>query len=296
MKRFLRKAFVAIAVIVMAVSIMPITQADAAVKLSATKKTVYVGESFTLKVSGTSKTVKWSSSKKSVASVTQKGKVTAKQAGTTTISAKVGSKSLKCKVTVNDRFSASQATKKIAVTLQDTGRGVVAILKNNNKVAVSLDAKLAYYSNGKMIDTASESNYAFESGSECALFFYAPHDSDYNDVEYDDYKITLSVKEGSYLICGSKGIDVKSDFGADNVSAEVTNNSGKDLYSIKVAVVFYDANKNAIGYEYNYAECLTDGSVDFLSFNFPHDSNYNTITPDSYKVYVNNAYSYTWMK
>ena len=266
------------------------------VKLSKSSLTLDVGKSATLKVTGTKSKVKWSSSNKKIATVTSKGKVTAKQAGSATITAKVGNKTLKCKVTAKEQFSASEATKKISVTLQDTGSGVVAILKNNNKVAVSVEAKMAYYSNGKMIDTASDSNYAFESGAECALFFHSPQDSDYNDVNYDDYKITLSVEQGTNLICGSKKIDVESNFGSDNVSAEVTNNSGEDLFSIQVSVVFYDDNGKAIGYRYHYAECLTDGSVDYLSFNFPYDNNYDTIYPSSYKVYVNNAYTYTWMK
>ena len=264
--------------------------------MSKSSLTLYVGKSSTLKVSGTKSKVKWSSSNKSVATVTSKGKVTAKQAGSATISAKVGKKTLKCKVTVKEKFSASEATKKISVTLQDTGRGVVAILKNNNKVTVSVDAKLVYYSNGKMIDTSSDSNYALESGRECALFFYAPTDSDYNKVSYDDYKITLSVEQGTNLICGSKGIDVESNLGSDNVTAEVSNNSGKDFEFIRVAVVFYDAIGEAIGYEYQYADCLKNGSVDYLSFDFPYDRNYDTVYPDSYKVYVNEAYTYTWMQ
>ena len=70
------------------------------VTISAKKKTLYVGKSFKLKIKGTSKTVKWSSSNKSVATVTSKGKVTAKKAGTATITAKVGGKKYTCKVTV----------------------------------------------------------------------------------------------------------------------------------------------------------------------------------------------------
>ena len=265
------------------------------IKLSKSSLNLYVGKSATLKVSGTKSKVKWSSSNKRVATVTSKGRVTAKQAGNATVTAKVGKKALKCKVTVKEQFSVSEATKKISVTLQDTGNGVVAILKNNNKVTVSLVAKLVYYSNGKMIDTASDSNYAFESGAECALFFHAPYDNDYNNVAYDDYKITLTVEKGTNLICGQDGIDVESDFGADNVMAEVSNNSGKNFEFIIISVVFYDDNDNAIGYEYSFAQCLTDGSVDYLTFDFPYDSNYDTIYPNSYKVYVNNAYTYTWM-
>ena len=53
-----------------------------------------------LRVKGTKKKVKWSSSKKSIATVSKKGKVRAKKAGKTVITAKVGSKNLKCRITV----------------------------------------------------------------------------------------------------------------------------------------------------------------------------------------------------
>lgn len=71
-----------------------------AVSISAKKKTLYVGKSFTLKIKGTSKAVKWSSSNKFVATVSAKGKVSAKKTGTAVITAKVGGKKLTCKVTV----------------------------------------------------------------------------------------------------------------------------------------------------------------------------------------------------
>lgn len=52
---------------------------------------------------GTKKKVKWSSSKKKVATVSAKGKVKAKKKGKTTIIAKVGKKKYKCKITVKNK-------------------------------------------------------------------------------------------------------------------------------------------------------------------------------------------------
>ena len=75
-------------------------QAASKVKINKTKATVYVGKTTTLKVSGTKKAVKWKTSNKKVATVSSKGKVTAKKAGSATITAKVSGKSYKCKVTV----------------------------------------------------------------------------------------------------------------------------------------------------------------------------------------------------
>ncbi|MDD6043366.1 MAG: Ig-like domain-containing protein [Eubacteriaceae bacterium] len=72
-------------------------------KLSKTKSTLYVGNTTTLKVTGTAKKVTWASSNKSVATVSTKGKVTAKKVGTATITAKVGTKKLTCKVTVKKK-------------------------------------------------------------------------------------------------------------------------------------------------------------------------------------------------
>lgn len=73
-------------------------------KLNKKKVTLYVGKTAKLKVKNTKKKVKWSSSKKSVATVTKTGKVTAKKKGKATITAKVAKKKLKCTVTVKEKI------------------------------------------------------------------------------------------------------------------------------------------------------------------------------------------------
>lgn len=75
----------------------------AATKLNKTSLTLVTGQSKQLKLIGKSKNVKWSSSKKTVASVTQKGKVTAKKPGKALIIAKTSNKKYSCKVTVNPK-------------------------------------------------------------------------------------------------------------------------------------------------------------------------------------------------
>lgn len=74
----------------------------AAVKLSKTMLTLDISETYTLKISGTSNSVKWTTSNKKIATVSSKGKVSAKAEGTATITATVSKKQYKCKVTVND--------------------------------------------------------------------------------------------------------------------------------------------------------------------------------------------------
>ncbi|WP_455716710.1 Ig-like domain-containing protein, partial [Anaerosporobacter sp.] len=77
------------------------TVANAAtVKLNQKKISLKVGQTKQLKLTGAKKKITWSSSKKSVATVSKKGKVTAKAAGTATITAKSSGKKYTCKVTV----------------------------------------------------------------------------------------------------------------------------------------------------------------------------------------------------
>lgn len=72
-------------------------------ELNKTKATLYVSKKLMLKVKNTKKKVKWSSSKKAVASVTKEGVVKAKKKGKTVITAKIGKKKLKCKITVKQK-------------------------------------------------------------------------------------------------------------------------------------------------------------------------------------------------
>ena len=73
-----------------------------AAKIRLSKKSLILGKgaSYKLKVKGTKAKVKWSSTKKSVATVSKKGVVKARKTGKCYIKAKVAGRTLKCKVTV----------------------------------------------------------------------------------------------------------------------------------------------------------------------------------------------------
>lgn len=69
-------------------------------QLNTNEKTLKVGKKYKLQVKNCNQIIKWSSSKKSVATVSSKGIVKAKKKGTAIITAKVGTKELKCKIHV----------------------------------------------------------------------------------------------------------------------------------------------------------------------------------------------------
>lgn len=115
MKKLSQKIFVAVMIVSIMMSFMPFIDmtsyaaASSKVKLNKKSVSLYVGKTSNLKVSGTSKKVKWTSSNKKVVTVKKNGKrtamITAKKAGTAYITAKFGNKKLKCKVKVkNSKF------------------------------------------------------------------------------------------------------------------------------------------------------------------------------------------------
>ena len=137
-------------------------EAASKVKINKTATTIYVGKTTTLKVSGTKKAIKWKTSNKKVATVSSKGKVTAKRAGTATITAKVSGKSYKCKVTVkNPSLSKSKATLEEGktITLKLTGATAKKYTSSNKNVAtVNNSGKITAKKAGTTTITCTDSN------------------------------------------------------------------------------------------------------------------------------------------
>ena len=132
------------AVILMTTMLIPAFQASAAsVKLNKTKIVLVVGQTYNLKVSGTKITPQWSSSNKKIVSVTKKGVVKGLRKGTATITAKIGKKTYKCKVTVE--------SPKLSSTKKTVTAGTSFTLKlNGTKQTVK------WYTSNKKIATVSK--------------------------------------------------------------------------------------------------------------------------------------------
>lgn len=133
----------------------------ATISISSKTATLAIGQTKTLKVNGTSKKISWTSSKKSIASVSSSGKITAKAVGTATITATVYGKKLICKVTVKEPIKISHGSYNLDIgktkTLKITGSSkTVTWSSSNKKVAtVSSSGKVTAIASGKATITAS---------------------------------------------------------------------------------------------------------------------------------------------
>lgn len=284
--------------LIMMVIIITITsalpaQAKTKVKLKNSKITIAVGQTKSVKVVGTNKKVKWTTSDPKIATVSKKGTVKGKKKGTCKIYARVGKKKLTCKVTVKGKTSAGTGNEtsgnNVSWRSYGTDDGVVILVKNNYSYMVEVDADCLFYdSKGNLLEKGTDANYALEAGRECALFVWNP------DFNWSSHKINLKTEKTSNIISNVSGINISYNVGNENVMVKVKNNGRKNAFT-QIAVVYYKNNK-VIGYGRRSADVENRGDIDYLEIPFPYDNDYNVINPDRYVVYVNHSYTYNWMK
>ncbi len=125
-----------------------ITVKKPSVKAAASVKTVFVGGTSQIKVTkaGVSGKVTYTSSNKAIAAVSKTGKITAKKAGTATITVKCGSYKATCKITV--KKGSLKLTSKTAVSVK--AKKTTAI-----KATATSKAKITYTSSNKKVATVS---------------------------------------------------------------------------------------------------------------------------------------------
>lgn len=151
----------------MVLSFLPNIQASAKVKLSATSKTLYVGKSTTIKISG-AKSVKWSVSNKCIKIVKKTktyAKIKAVNKGTAYLIAKVGNKTYKCSVCVKKKESNPIPT--IKPTEKDDYISGFSIpeqkIYNNNGISINMsniEETDAYVDIEFLVENKSETEYS----------------------------------------------------------------------------------------------------------------------------------------
>lgn len=260
MKKFLLSIFVVLSFIFVLPVVLPtlndsyIVQA-ASVKINKSKLTMNVKEKYTLKVKGTSKKAKWSTSNKKVATVNSKGKVTAKKKGTVTITAKVGSKKYKCKVKVeNPKLNKTNVSLFVqeGYTLKLSG-------SSQTKKWSSSDSKVVSVNNGKIT--------ALKKGTATIKV----------KAGKTTYKCTVTVKSYENNLSISY-IPLKY-----SVIAVITNNSSIALRATPT-MVFYGANgaMQSTTTDFNY--CIEPKSKSTMVFRSYNTSTYKEQTYASYKL------------
>lgn len=200
--------------VIMILSFNPVNaQAATKMKINKTKTTIYVGDSTSLKVTGTNKKIKWTSSNKKVATVTAKGKVTAKKVGKTVITAKVAGKKFKCTVVVKKpclTASVKENTYKIVLhggkIKKYTSNKKITIKKINDKtLKVTVKKKIGIVK--IKVNTTNGKSLTYKINTEAPT---TEHQHQWTEKEWTE-TITHPGKEINGIICNDCGFWCEDD-------------------------------------------------------------------------------------
>ena len=180
MKRMLKKSSILLlALMVMFCMASPVSAAS----ISKKKVTLCVGQTVQLKIRKTKKKAKWASSNKKIATVSSKGKVKAKKKGKVTITARIGKKKYKCKVTIespkmNKSSISLNKGKNYQLKMKNTKQKYKWYSQNNNIASVT--------SSGKVFAKNSGTSYIYAKIAYGKTFKCKENVKNNND-DYDDF-------------------------------------------------------------------------------------------------------------
>lgn len=170
--------------------------------------------------------------------------------------------------------------------LTQQGR-LVVIAKNNNKEVVQLSIEVEFYDSSKtLVKSGKESITAVGAGSEVAVEIYDTPDN------FDSYKIYTDAEKVTYVKSYIDQIEISHNK-TDEVVAQVKNNSSDTISYIEAAIVYYQGDK-VVGFDDGIESDIKPGRSGNFNFYNPYNKNYDDVSYDNYKIFVNSAYSYTY--
>lgn len=163
-KHYIKMALLTVLLALTVPAVVPVpgqmNTVEAAKKISRESVILLKGQTITLKVNGTNDKPKWTSKAKSIAAVNEKGKVTAKKAGTTTVTAKIKNKKYTCEIIVQDPSLSAKAItlssgQSKSLQLNGTNQKVTWKSSNSSIAAVNADGKITAKKPGSVTITAA---------------------------------------------------------------------------------------------------------------------------------------------
>lgn len=139
--------------------------------------TMYLGEKLSLTISGTTKKVNWSSSNKSVATVSSGGKVTARGKGKARITGNIAGKSYTCTVTVKNAYKVTASNKKNLTVEKGYSKVTFAQKLDDSEMkkrAAVFIPSVSDYTDGKFV--AQKESYSNTDGCYITTFESAQYD------------------------------------------------------------------------------------------------------------------------
>lgn len=273
-------------IVVLAMMIMTVLSATLNVNAATTKKVrlsqtsaiLTRGKTLQLSVNNTKKTVKWSTSDSTVASVSSKGLVKALKKGNVIIYATVGKTRHKCSIQViNKTVGISKCSVK-----KDNLNNLVVIYSNTSSKDKCVQSTVTFYKKGKVISMETKYNLCAGAKTTCAMKFNRPYLAN-KYVAYDDYSISFVTSDSLYESQSKKFMarDVTAYLPDKKVYLSTDMPFGLD--TAEVIALFYDKNGKLVG-------CSDDLFWDNGSIDFPEGYEEWIDNLGKCEIICNNAY------
>lgn len=287
--------------------------APAEAKLSGTKKyTMLVGNQAKWVIFGAGgKKIKFKSSNKKIATISKSGIIKAKKKGKCTLTAKVGKKSLKCKLTVKAATKittpAPVVTKAPVVTTAPVATPTaVPDTIINNQLAANIAITKTVLSSGKLLYTVTNNNtlqiwmtklnmmyYNAQGGVQGTGYetvrYLDPGETRYvvvrGKTEYDLSKTVASItcEYSKYLSKAKVNVTCTAEANSDGDVIITIVNPNTVKANMEGVVLFKDATGAVVDAKDIY-EILDPGATKFTTVSAPYDLEYKDIPYTSYEI------------
>ena len=246
MKRFFQALAIVLCLSMFTPSIMPIVGIETVKasiktpKLSKSKVEIAQGSSASIKLNNaSSKSVKWSSSNKSVATV-NKGKIKGVAPGKATITAKYKDKSYKCKVTIK-KFGLEYINSEIIAKTPE-GYNIIKYT-NNTECNIGLIIKTEHYDNNGYHESDSTEKILCAKGESIYSSFKT------SDKQIIKIHAVTKYKELPEDFIDKYEIAVDDNYG-HNMFKCYLNNTTSEGITCRVFIIFYDNNGEIVETKY----------------------------------------------
>ena len=253
MKKIIKSLAVVLSFVMMLTIISPSNVQAAKIKLNYTKKTIYVGDTFKLKVNGVKKGIRWNSYNPNIAKVDKNGEVTGISSGKTEIHAKYKNINKKCIVTVKNLDGKDNIIYEVEKYENVcNGKACRLIFHNNNDFPVQLRFNAQFHDNNGYYLSKIIRSFKINSHSDISYPLYAYIENQGSSSKLYSQQMDITIESA-----------IKCDYPTDvdmNISDEYIgdsdryiikdiafiNNSNHKTQSFDLYAMYYDSNGNVV--------------------------------------------------
>ena len=163
----------------------------------------------------------------------------------------------------------------------------IMIGKNTNNGINDIEIEVEFYDkDDNFLGSSNEDLESVTKNSEFAVELYGSPEN------YDHYKVFVEVEESDDYSYTDKLKATSNDTG-EKIVGQIKNTTDDEIEYIEIAIVYYK-DKKVVGHSDTLESAVKPGRTANFEFEYPYDNSYDDVEFDTYKVFINEAYTFNW--